>query len=124
MFYDRDLGLYAAHIESVERAAAVAATPTSGSGRKFKCPEPSCAWHKIGFVRKLEQQKHHTRKHGNPTFECRFWTADGTEKYPGSGVCTTHWHADSGNRLRHERAVHGSVWNEDCERLAIMNRRP
>lgn len=118
VFYDRDLDLYAKHIRKVEAAVPVDSTEASGldaSGRRFKCPEPSCPWHHIGFVRKLEQQKHHTRKHGNPTFACRFWMPDGAELYRGAGVCTTRWHADSGNRLRHERAVHGLVWSEEVE---------
>lgn len=109
-FYDRDLDKYAAHIEHVE-----ATEHPDASGRRFKCPEQSCPWSKIGFARKLEQVKHHTRKHGNPTFECRFWAPDGAEKFPGACVCTTHWHADSGNRLRHERAVHGAVWSDEYE---------
>ena len=125
VFFDRDLALYARHIEKVEAEYEAYRNSSHGghgnnsggggpepSGRKFKCPEPTCPWSKIGFVRKLEQQKHYTRKHGNPTFECRFWCPDGKEKFPGCRVCTTHWHADSGNRLRHERAVHGVVWSE------------
>jgi hypothetical protein len=110
IFYDRELASYAAHIMQVERDHGT-------SGRRFKCTEPSCHWSKIGFVRKLEQQKHFTRKHGNPTFECRFWSPDGKEKYKGYRVCTTHWHADSGNRLRHERAVHRTVWNESLDHM-------
>ncbi|KAI9212179.1 hypothetical protein DS838_002926 [Geotrichum bryndzae] len=109
-FYDRDLDKYAAHIEHIEMTE-----HPDASGRRFKCPESSCPWSKIGFARKLEQVKHHTRKHGNPTFECRFWAPDGAEKFPGACVCTTHWHADSGNRLRHERAVHGAVWSDEYE---------
>ena len=110
IFYDRELASYAAHIMQVERDHGT-------SGRRFKCPEPSCHWSKIGFVRKLEQQKHFTRKHGNPTFECRFWSPDGKEKYKGYRVCSTHWHADSGNRLRHERAVHRTVWHESLDQM-------
>lgn len=134
VFFDRDLALYAAHIEKVEQmhkssrsSSSTTGQPSanskksdSGSGRKFKCPEASCPWSRIGFVRKLEQQKHFTRKHGNPSFECRFWSPDGREKFPGCRACTTHWHADSGNRLRHERAVHGAVWKEVFEAQAKM----
>ncbi|KAK9459076.1 uncharacterized protein V1516DRAFT_616024, partial [Lipomyces oligophaga] len=75
--------------------------------REFKCPETSCPWHIIGFQRKLERDRHFTRKHGVPLYECRFWAGKGKEKFPGSKVCTTQWHADSGNRTRHERTVHG-----------------
>lgn len=117
VFYDRDLDLYAKHIKKVETAThdddPHAPTGTNASGRRFKCPDTNCPWHLIGFVRKLEQQKHHNRKHSNPTFECRFWQPNGMELFPGSGPCTTRWHADSGNRLRHERAVHGMVWSEE-----------
>lgn len=109
-FYDRELASYADHIMQVER-------DHGSSGRRFKCTEPTCHWSKIGFVRKLEQQKHFIRKHGSPTFECRFWSPNGKEKYKGYRVCTTHWHADSGNRLRHERAVHRTVWSESLDRM-------
>ncbi|KAK9380315.1 uncharacterized protein V2V93DRAFT_391877 [Kockiozyma suomiensis] len=75
--------------------------------REFKCPEPSCPWSKIGFQRKLEKDRHFTRKHGVPKYECRFWAGPGKEKFAGANVCTTQWHADSGNRTRHEKNVHG-----------------
>ncbi|KAA8915737.1 hypothetical protein TRICI_002119 [Trichomonascus ciferrii] len=102
-FLDQDLHLYAQHIEEIEKEKGGIAV----SKRKYKCAHPSCPWHKIGFVRKLEAQKHYVRKHGVPQFECRFWSENG-EKYPGCGVCTTRWHADSGNRSRHEHAIHGN----------------
>ncbi|KAK9477339.1 hypothetical protein V1514DRAFT_334151 [Lipomyces japonicus] len=75
--------------------------------REFKCPESSCPWSIIGFQRKLEKDRHFTRKHGVPKYECRFWAGPGKEKFSGSKICTTQWHADSGNRTRHERSVHG-----------------
>lgn len=106
VFFDHELSTYATHIIKIEKKGGLEA-----SGRRFKCTEPSCHWSKIGFVRKLEQQKHFTRKHGNPTFECRFWKPGKKEKYKGSRVCNTRWHADSGNRLRHERSVHRAVWS-------------
>jgi hypothetical protein len=101
-FFDKDLELYAQHVEQVEsRKGGILLTR-----RKYKCTEKSCPWHRIGFFRKLEAQKHFARKHGTPQFECRYWCESG-EKYPGCGVCTTRWHADSGNRTRHEQAIHG-----------------
>lgn len=100
-FYDEDLDEYARHVEEVERLQGTAATR-----RKYKCAEPSCPWHKIGFFRKLEARKHYSRKHGIPEFECRFWAGENKEKFPGCGVCTSRWHADSGNRIRHEQAIH------------------
>ncbi|KAK9352111.1 hypothetical protein V1523DRAFT_414907 [Lipomyces doorenjongii] len=75
--------------------------------REFKCHEPTCPWHIIGFQRKLERDRHYTRKHGVPQYECRFWAGPGKEIFKGAGVCTTRWHADAGNRTRHERNVHG-----------------
>lgn len=102
-FLDQDLHLYAQHIEEIEKQK----NGISISKRKYKCAHPSCPWHKIGFVRKLEAQKHYVRKHGVPQLECRFWSPNG-EKYPGCGICTTRWHADSGNRSRHEHAIHGN----------------
>jgi hypothetical protein len=103
-FLDKDLELYALHVEEVEsRKGGIQLTR-----RKYKCPEKQCPWHRIGFFRKLEAQKHFARKHGVPQFECRYWSETG-EKYPGCGVCTTRWHADSGNRTRHEQAIHGAT---------------
>ncbi|KAK9234671.1 hypothetical protein V1525DRAFT_349749 [Lipomyces kononenkoae] len=91
--------------------------------REFKCTEPTCAWSIIGFQRKLERDRHYTRKHGIPEYECRFWAGPGKEIFEGAGVCTTRWHTDAGNRARHERNVHGyyiptqrgqvSAWDED-----------
>ncbi|KAK9366846.1 hypothetical protein V1509DRAFT_220238 [Lipomyces kononenkoae] len=75
--------------------------------REFKCPEPTCPWYIIGFQRKLEKDRHYTRKHGIPEYECRFWAGPGKELSDGAGVCTTRWHSDAGNRARHERTVHG-----------------
>ncbi|KAK9254805.1 hypothetical protein V1507DRAFT_454493 [Lipomyces tetrasporus] len=75
--------------------------------REFKCPERTCPWHTIGFQRKLEKDRHYTRKHGVPQYECRFWAGPGKEMFEGAGVCTTRWHADAGNRTRHERSIHG-----------------
>lgn len=107
-FYDKDLHLYADHVEKVEKQK----DGQSLTRRKYKCAEPTCPWHKIGFLRKLEAQKHFVRKHGVPKFECRFWCADG-EKFPGAGICTTRWHADSGNRSRHEHAIHGAAFEKN-----------
>ncbi|KAK9457384.1 hypothetical protein V1511DRAFT_453366, partial [Dipodascopsis uninucleata] len=78
-----------------------------GIQRPYKCSESSCPWSIIGFQRKLERDRHHTRKHGVPRYECRFWAGPDNEKFPGSKICTTQWHADAGNRTRHERSVHG-----------------
>uniref|UniRef100_A0A060T293 ARAD1C23584p n=1 Tax=Blastobotrys adeninivorans TaxID=409370 RepID=A0A060T293_BLAAD len=103
-FLDADLDLYAQHVEHVEKNTENGILLTR---RKYKCAHPSCPWHKIGFLRKLEAQKHFVRKHGVPQFECRFWVPEG-EKFPGCGVCTTRWHADSGNRSRHEHAIHAN----------------
>ncbi|KAK7204555.1 hypothetical protein BZA70DRAFT_281108 [Myxozyma melibiosi] len=94
-FSIKDMDEYARHVEEFNIQ------------REFKCPEPSCPWAKIGFQRKLEKDRHFTRKHGVPKYECRFWAGPGKEKFPGAKVCTTQWHADSGNRTRHEKSVHG-----------------
>ncbi|KAK9475519.1 uncharacterized protein V1510DRAFT_409469 [Dipodascopsis tothii] len=75
--------------------------------REFKCTVASCPWSIVGFQRKLERDRHYARKHGKPSYECRFWGGEGKEKFLGAGVCTTQWHADSGNRSRHEKTVHG-----------------
>lgn len=103
-FLDADLDKYAEHVEHVEKNTENGILLTR---RKYKCAHTSCPWHKIGFLRKLEAQKHFVRKHGVPQFECRFWVPEG-EKFPGCGVCTTRWHADSGNRSRHEHAIHSN----------------
>ncbi|KAG5356874.1 hypothetical protein CKK34_6256 [Yarrowia sp. E02] len=108
IFYDKNLEEFAAHIQKVEKETGT----TEVAGRHYKCESPDCLWHIIGFVRKLEAQKHYDRRHGHPKFQCRFWCEGDVEKYPGSKTCSTRWHVDSGNRARHERAVHGQVFEQ------------
>ncbi|KAG5366675.1 hypothetical protein CJU89_1113 [Yarrowia sp. B02] len=108
IFYDKNLEEFAAHIQKVEKETGT----TEVAGRHYKCEAPDCLWHIIGFVRKLEAQKHFDRRHGHPKFQCRFWCEGDVEKYPGSKMCSTRWHVDSGNRARHERAVHGQVFEQ------------
>lgn len=108
IFYDKNLEEFAAHIQKVEKETGT----TEVAGRHYKCESPDCLWHIIGFVRKLEAQKHYDRRHGHPKFQCRFWCEGDMEKFPGSKTCSTRWHVDSGNRARHERAVHGQVFEQ------------
>lgn len=108
IFYDKNLEEFAAHIQKVEKETGT----TEVAGRHYKCESPDCLWHIIGFVRKLEAQKHYDRRHGHPKFQCRFWCEGDVEKFPGSKTCSTRWHVDSGNRARHERAVHGQVFEQ------------
>ncbi|KAK9360000.1 hypothetical protein V1504DRAFT_393316 [Lipomyces starkeyi] len=89
--------------------------------REFKCLEPTCPWHTIGFQRKLEKDRHYTRKHGVPQYECRFWAGPRKEIFEGAGVCTTRWHADAGNRTRHERNVHGYYIATQRGRLSSLD---
>ncbi|KAK9317231.1 hypothetical protein V1522DRAFT_403068 [Lipomyces starkeyi] len=89
--------------------------------REFKCLEPTCPWHIIGFQRKLERDRHYTRKHGVPQYECRFWAGPRKEIFEGAGVCTTRWHADAGNRTRHERNVHGYYIATQRGRLSSLD---
>lgn len=113
IFHHADLASFAKHIREWERKLGVAAV-----SRKYKCDDENCEWRYIGFTRKLERDKHFKRKHGHPDIECPFWTNNGQELFPGARVCTTHWHTDSGNRRRHEIAVHGRPWSKECERMA------
>lgn len=113
IFHHADLASFAKHIREWERKLGVAAV-----SRKYKCDDENCEWRYIGFTRKLERDKHFKRKHGHPDIECPFWTNNGQELFPGARVCTTHWHTDSGNRRRHEIAVHGRPWSKECERTA------
>lgn len=108
IFYDKNLEEFAAHIQKVEKETGT----TEVAGRHYKCEAPDCLWHIIGFVRKLEAQKHFDRRHGHPKFQCRFWCEGDVEKFAGSKTCSTRWHVDSGNRARHERAVHGQVFEQ------------
>ncbi|RDW49309.1 hypothetical protein B0I75DRAFT_97223 [Yarrowia lipolytica] len=108
IFYDKNLEEFAAHIQKVEKETGT----TEVAGRHYKCESPDCLWHIIGFVRKLEAQKHYDRRHGHPKFQCWFWCEGDMEKFPGSKTCSTRWHVDSGNRARHERAVHGQVFEQ------------
>lgn len=110
VFPHADLSEFASHISSLEKVHGV-----DKIGRKFKCLCHDCEWHHIGFVRKLEREKHFKRKHGNPDIQCRYWAGKGKEAFKGAKPCTTRWHTDCGNRRRHEIAVHGRPWTQDME---------
>ncbi|KAK9240365.1 hypothetical protein V1525DRAFT_354133 [Lipomyces kononenkoae] len=67
------------------------------SQRPYKCPEPSCDWHVIGFHRNNDCSRHYRQVHGVREFVCR---------WQGSRECRTHRFVTAWLRNRHERTVH------------------
>ncbi|KAK9354721.1 hypothetical protein V1523DRAFT_120388 [Lipomyces doorenjongii] len=67
------------------------------SQRPYKCPEPSCDWHVIGFHRNNDCSRHYRQVHGVREFVCR---------WQGARECRTHRFVTAWLRNRHERTVH------------------
>ncbi|KAK9366475.1 hypothetical protein V1509DRAFT_641590 [Lipomyces kononenkoae] len=67
------------------------------SQRPYKCAEPSCDWHVIGFHRNNDCSRHYRQVHGVREFVCR---------WEGSRECRTHRFVTAWLRNRHERTVH------------------